>query len=88
MLDIGDERIRRAVVEYVADLVGREAGVDRDRDRAELGRGEDHFDVGRAIAENQGDAIATGDSHRGQRRGTALNPCVEFGVAEAAVGVG
>ena len=81
VLRVVDQYPRRAVLEHAADLPGREAGVDGDGDGAQLRRGEDHLEVGRAVPEDQGDPVAPGDAFRFQHRRAARDPLAARGTS-------
>ena len=73
---IADQRHRTRVGEDVVDLVGREAEVDRDGDRAEMVTGEQRLDELDPVVEEQRHAIARPDAagreHGGQTRGAIV----------------
>ena len=64
------------------------AGVQGDRDGPEPGGGEDRLQVGRAVPQEQRDAVATCHPHPAQPGRAASDPLLQGGVVEAAVGVG
>jgi hypothetical protein len=66
-LAVEHHRLHVGVVEEVAQLLFDVAVVDVDRDRAQLERGDHHFEVFDRVVEVAGDVVAGPDAASGQR---------------------
>ncbi|TFB01286.1 hypothetical protein CCMA1212_006777 [Trichoderma ghanense] len=77
-----DEDLGAEVGERGLDLVGVEAGVERDEDGAELEEGVRQGGELGAVAEGHGDAVPLADAERGQRRGEPVGDEVEAVVGQ------
>ena len=76
-----------AVVDDVGEVVGGEAVVDGDEDRAELRDRVEGFELGMGVGRDVGDAIALAHAHALQRRGPAVAAVAELLVGEAQIAV-
>ena len=76
-----------AVVDNVGEVVGGEAVVDGDEDRAELRDRVEGFELGMGVGRDVGDAIAFAHAHALQRRGPAVAAVAELLVGEAQIAV-
>ena len=85
-LTVEHDRARVGVVEQVAQLVLDVAVVDVDRHRAQLERGEHHFEVLDRVVEVAGDVVAGPDAALGERVGQAGRPRVLLGEGQPAIG--
>ncbi len=80
----GDQHLRAGVVDDVGDLCRRQAPVDGDDDRVELGRAEGDLEVLQAVLGQEGDAILTADAVALQGGSRTVRALVEFAPAHAA----
>ena len=80
----GDQRHGLAVVEPGGDGLRAEAGEDRDRDRADLGAGQERDDGLRDHRQEQPDPVAPADPQPSQRPGQAAGLGVQLGVGQPA----
>ncbi len=76
-----------AVVDDVGEVVGGEAVVDGDEDRAELRNRVEGFELGMGVGRDVGDAVAFAHAHALQRRGPAVAAVEELFVGEAQIAV-
>ena len=80
-----DDDLRGGVEEQVAELVGGVAGVDVDRDGAQLECGEHALEVLVAVAQSERDVVTGTDASRRQGVGESVGPFVELGVGPAGI---
>ena len=74
---VHDEQLRASVFDDVGDLLGREAVVGRQQDRAQVARGEEQIEEGRAVLHPKRDHIALPDAARREQPRGAKDAHVE-----------